>query len=282
MSYFEALLYGLIQGLTEYLPISSSAHLILLPRFLGEKDPGLAFDVFLHLGTLFATLAYFWRDWLGVLDTVPGLPASVKDFCKTYALDHGRPLSPDLVRVQWQWIVIATVPALFAGALFHHTAETVFRGVYVIMCTQVIGGVLLYVSDHFFRRDRALGTLGNKGALWIGVIQCLALIPGMSRSGMTIVAGRVIGLDRVAAARFSFLISGPVTLAAIVFELRKWPELLSGPVGALPLLIAGVASFVFGLIAIGGLLKLVRNFGYLSFAIYRVALAIVIYGFLIS
>jgi undecaprenyl-diphosphatase len=260
MTYLEALLYGAVQGITEYLPISSSAHLILLPKFMGTRDPGLAFDVFLHLGTLAATLAYFWREWRQVFVTLPFI---------------GRP--PHSGGVSWKPIALATLPALLAGAILHGWVETVFRGETVIMVTLVLGGVLLYASDRFARGDRAIEGLSLKDALWIGIAQCFALVPGISRSGSTITGGRILGFDRATAARFSFLISAPVTGAAIVFEMRKWPELVNGPVGWDALLLAGVSSFVFGCIAIGGLMRMLKRFGYLSFAVYRIGLAVAIY-----
>lgn len=249
MGILEAILYGAVQGLTEYLPISSSAHLILLPHFLGETDPGLAFDVFLHLGTLLATLLYFRSDWLAVLKG----------------------------RVSWKPIALATLPALGMGALLHHAVESIFRGTGVLVFTLSLGGLILYLADRLCGRSRDLSVLTWRDAIWIGVAQCFALVPGVSRSGSTITAGRLLGFDRAAAARFSFLISAPVTGAAVLFEIRKWSELAGGPVGIPALVAAGIAAFVFGWIAIGGLLRMLRRFGYLSFAIYRVVLAIVVY-----
>jgi undecaprenyl-diphosphatase len=258
MTYFEAFLYGAVQGVTEYLPISSSAHLILLPKFLGTRDPGLAFDVFLHLGTLCSTLIYFWSDWRGILSQLAGKPR------KGDALP-------------WQYIAVGTLPALVAGAGLHHWVETVFRGNAVLVTTLVVGGLALFLADHFAPRKRTLGKAGLRDAVWIGLAQCLALVPGMSRSGSTIMGGRLLGFDRTAAARFSFLLSAPVTGAALVFELRKWRELTGDGIEVGQLLVAGGASFLFGLLAIGGLLKLIRRFGYLSFAVYRVGLAVVIW-----
>lgn len=249
----EAILYGAIQGLTEYLPVSSSAHLILLPKFLGERDPGLAFDVFLHLGTLMATLLYFRNDWLALL--------------------RGR--------LDWRPIAIATIPALAVGALAHGAVESTLRGAGVLVFSLSVGGVVLYLADRLSPRARDLGDIRIRDAVWIGVGQCLALIPGVSRSGSTITAGRLLGFDRGSAARFSFLISAPVTGAAVVFEMRKWGELIDGPVGAPALVAGGLAAFVFGWIAIGGLLRLVRRFDYLSFAVYRVGLAGVVWYFLV-
>lgn len=258
MTYWEALLYGAIQGITEYLPISSSAHLILLPKFLGERDPGLTFDVFLHLGTLLATLSFFWRDWRGVFLTLKPGPVP-QGF------------------VSWKLIAVATVPALIAGALLHDWVETSFRGNPVLVTTLSLGGLLLFLVDHFRTRERQIDSLTIKDAILIGLAQCCALVPGISRSGSTITAGRALKFDRAAAARFSFLISAPITGAALVFELRNWGELFGGPVGAGPLVVAGFSSFFFGMLTIGGLLKMMRRFGYLTFAVYRVMLAITIW-----
>lgn len=268
MTYGEAVLYGAVQGIAEYLPISSSAHLILLPKFLGQQDYGLAFDVFLHLGTLFATLLYFWRDWLGILQTLPGL---VQRHSKKKAVGE---------TISYKLIVVATIPALIAGAALHDLVESAFRGNLIQAIALVVGGALLWASDIFTRGTRPLRTATLRDALWVGIAQCFALVPGISRSGSTMTGGRLLGFDRASAARFSFLISAPITAAAIVFELRNWGELANGPVGTGPLVVAGLSSFLFGCLAIGFLLKMLRRFGYLSFAIYRVILAIVIIQYL--
>lgn len=264
MTYAEAILYGAVQGITEYLPISSSAHLILLPKFLGESDPGLTFDVFLHLGTLLATLSYFWREWWNILKTFPrGIGKS--------------PESGGQGSVHWIHIAVATVPALIAGAVLHSWVETIFRGNAVLMTTLVVGGVLLYGCDRAFPEYRSIGSVRVRDALWIGIAQCFALVPGISRSGSTMTGGRILGMDRASAARFSFLISGPITAAALAYELRNWQELAQDPGSYGPLFVACASSFVFGCLAIGGLLRLLRRFGYLSFAVYRVALAFTIW-----
>lgn len=261
MTWQEALLYGAIQGVTEYLPISSSAHLILLPKFLGTEDPGLSFDIFLHLGTLFSTLIYFWKDWVHVLKGFP-------DYRKR---EGGN---------SWLLIVVATVPALLAGALLHSWVKESLRTNAVQAAALAIAGIILVLADRLSPHARSLSGLRWKDALLFGLAQCFALIPGVSRSGSTITAGRILGFDRASAARFSFLMSAPVTLAALVFDLRHWGELTQSQVGALQLWVGGISSFVFGFLAIGGLLRLLRHFGYMSFAVYRVALAIVILSYL--
>ncbi len=262
MNLLEALLYGAVQGITEYLPVSSSAHLILVPKFLKTPDPGLSFDVFLHLGTLCSTLLFFREDWAMVFRQAFHPPGKGEQ--NLFLL-----------------ILIGTIPALIAGALIHKQAETIFRGNQVLMITLAVGGILLFGVDfwreHVTPVGRPITQAGVKDAIWIGISQCFALVPGMSRSGSTMIGGRLMGLDRAAAARFSFLLSAPVTAAALIFELRKYRELLESNVGVPAMIVGGVSSFVFGFLAIGGMLKLLKRFGYLSFAIYRVALSFVIY-----
>lgn len=261
MTYFEALLYGLVQGITEYLPISSSAHLILLPIFLNKPDPGLAFDVFLHVGTLAATLTYFWKDWKTMIQAL---------LSRSSGPTGG---------MNWKMIAIGTLPALVAGAAFHHAVKTYLRGIDVMIFSLTIGGILLFIIDRFFPQKRGIDSMTYKDALIIGIAQCFALIPGMSRSGMTILTARGLSLDRATAARFSFLLSAPIICAAVVFELKNWRELVESSVGLGPLLVAGVSSFVFGMLAISGLLIVLRRFSYFGFAAYRVLLAIVLWKF---
>ncbi len=255
MGFFEAFLYGAVQGITEYLPISSSAHLILLPHFLNREDPGLTFDVFLHLGTLFSTLYYFRRDWWILFD----------------------PRKKSQREIPLHFLVWATVPALFAGYLLHDLAETVFRDVSVLVWTLSLGGIALYLFDHFGKRNLSMKKMKFKDALWIGVIQCLALIPGVSRSGSTMIGGLIRGFNRESAARFSFLLSAPITGAAVIYKMKDYELLLNSEIGMVPLVIAGLSSFVFGCLAIGGILKLLKRLSFFSFGVYRVLLALVVY-----
>ncbi len=256
MTSFDAVVYGVVQGVTEYLPISSSAHLILLPRVLGVEDPGLAFDVFLHLGTLLATVGFFWRDWWAILFPRGSVGAS----------DGQTGLS-------FKLIVVATVPALVAGALLHHLAETIFRSPYVLIGTLALGGILLAVVDRKCSSVRSLRSITYKDAFWVGCFQCLALVPGMSRSGSTMMGARFLGFERSDAARFSFLISGPVTAAAVVFELRKFGALVDSIGDVWVLIIAFATSLIAGVLTIRWLLGVVRKIGFDIFMIYRVLLA---------
>ena len=265
LSYPHAVLFGAIQGVTEYLPVSSSAHLILLPKFLGIHDPGLVFDVFLHLGTLLATILYFRREWWSLIRTFPvfkGRPGS--------RVGEGE--------TSWELVVLATLPALAVAAVGRHWIESHLRTNAVQAGALAFGGILLFVADRFGKRTHALGTIDSRLALGVGFAQCLALIPGMSRSGSTMLGARLMGVERSSAAKFSFLISTPITAAAVVFELRHWKELVAGvgAEGVGPALVAALASFGFGWLAIDSLLKLLRRFGFGVFAIYRVILAVVV------
>ncbi len=273
MTYSEAILFGAVQGITEYLPISSSAHLILLPRFLGTQDPGLAFDVFLHAGTLASTLLYFWKDWREVLSGMPGVGGWMDR--RTRSRDAEAPS-----REIWKFLTLATIPALVAGAALHRIAEESLRGNGVMVTTLVVGGFMLWAADRFVVAGGSMKSLDRRTAIGVGLMQCLALVPGMSRSGSTMTGGRLFGLNREAAARFSFLLSAPVTAAALIFELRKWDAVVADIQGVGPLIVGAITAFVFGWFAIDGLLKIVRQFGYLSFAAYRVVLAVVIFFYL--
>ncbi len=276
MNWQEALLYGAIQGITEYLPISSSAHLILLPKFLGTEDPGLSFDIFLHLGTLFATLIYFWQDWLEVLRGFPKLRLQ----SSVSGSGAGSVTGSGAGGVSWFLIACATVPALVAGVALHSWVKDSLRENWIQASALAVAGVILVAVDRIRPRTRHLKELTLKDAMIFGVAQCFALIPGVSRSGSTITAGRFLGFDRGAAARFSFLMSAPITLAALIFDLRHWKDLMDSTVGVPALLVGGVSSFLFGMLAIGGLLRLLKKFGYMTFAVYRVGLAVVILVYL--
>lgn len=248
MTPFQSVIYGAVQGLTEYLPVSSSAHLILLPRFLGITEPGLSFDVFLHAGTLAATLIYFRKEWGPIL--------------------RGR--NP----VGRTEMLLACLPALLVGALGRHWIGENLRGTHTVAIAMIVGGLLLYLSDRFAGGNRSLGALTRGDALGVGLFQCLALWPGMSRSGSTILGGRFLGLSREAAARFSFLVSVPVTGAALVFELRHMGEIVAGlgEGGLIQIGLGAGAAFVFGWLAIDVLIRFVSRIGLGWFSLYRVLL----------
>ena len=209
MTVFQAVILGLVQGLAEFLPISSSAHLVLTPWVFGWSDPGLSFDVALHVGTLVAVLWYFRAEWVRLTQSA-------------IALLRTRRADTDDKR-RFLFLVVATIPAAIGGILLEDYAETTFRSPALMAVTLMVMGVVLWAVDRFARIDRPLSSLGFRDALLIGLAQVLALVPGVSRSGSTMTAGRALGFDRQSAAVFSFLMSMPVTAAA---ALLKVPDLL--------------------------------------------------------
>jgi undecaprenyl-diphosphatase len=248
--------------------------LILAPRFLGIEDPGLAFDVFLHFGTLLATLIYFRNDWATVLRTFPWR----KVLRAPHRLESWSiPVERDGVQPPlWLLIALGTAPVLIVGALAHHWVESVFRGNAVLATALVLGGIVLYGADRLSPATRRIEGLRLRDAFVVGLVQCFALVPGVSRSGSTMIAGRFLGLERAAAARFSFLLSAPVTAAALIFELRKFSQVIAGSSGGWALFLGAAAAFFSGWLAIDGLLRLLNRFGFLAFALYRLLLAILI------
>lgn len=260
MSIFQSIILGLVQGLTEFLPISSSAHLALVPWFFGWEDPGLAFDVFLHWGTLIAVFLYFIGDWLALLRA--GL-ASILE----------RKIGFQRDRMLFWMLVLATIPAGAAGYFFHDLSAGTLRAPLIIAISLSLVGFLLYWVDGRYPPYRGMNDLSFKDAIWIGIAQVFALIPGVSRSGSTMTMGRYLGLNREAAARFSFLLSFPIILAAGLYETKNLVE-----VGGFQLtsgyLIAGfMASLISGLMSIHVLLAYLRSADFALFAWYRIGLA---------
>jgi undecaprenyl-diphosphatase len=263
----QALIMGIVQGLTEFLPISSSGHLIIVPFLFGWTDPfitSLAFSVMLHIGTLAALLVYFRADWVRI---VPAGFAAIRD--RSFRADPDR-------RLAWL-LVAATIPAAIAGFLLSDLIETSFRDIGPVVATLVVGAVILWLADRWGGRTKGVNDVTFPIAIAIGAAQALALVPGISRSGISISASRLAGLDREAAARFSFLMATPITAGAALFEARK---LISGETGLEvslgPLVVGMIAAFVSGMIAIGFLLRYLRTRSLNVFVAYRLVLAAVV------
>jgi undecaprenyl-diphosphatase len=260
----QAIVLGIVQGLTEFLPVSSSGHLIVVPALLGWDDPvieSLAFSVMLHVATLTALLLYFRTDWLRL---VPAGLAALRD--RSIQGDPDRKLA---------WLLAAsTVPAVIAGVALNDLIEHAFREARLVALTLVIGAAVLWLADRIGSRTREISGLTFPIAIGIGAAQALALVPGISRSGISISAGLFAGLDREAAARFAFLMATPITAGAGLWEMRK---ILLGEAGVdlplLPLAAGMVASLVAGLAAIAVLLRFLRSHGTGVFVAYRIALA---------
>jgi len=260
----QALIMGIVQGLTEFLPISSSGHLILVPAMLGWDDPfteSLTFSVLLHLGTLVALLVYFWRDWVRL---VPAGLAALRD--RSFRGDPDRRLA---------WLLLVTViPATIVGLLFNDFIEENVRLPGIVAILLVVGAAILWLADRSNRGTRTIADLSFGHALGIGAAQAIALFPGISRSGISIAAGRFLGLDRPAAARFSFLMATPVIAGAGAWETLK---ILRGggdaPVDVAPLVVGMLAALVSGLLAIHFLLRWLASHRLDLFVAYRLVLA---------
>ncbi len=260
LTMWQAAVMGVLQGLAEFLPISSSAHLSLTPWAFGWNEPGLAFDVALHVGTLVALLAYFRAEWVELARAA----VNVVTTWKVETIAERRAV----------FIVVATIPAAIFGLLLEDYAETVFRAPALTATALIIMGALLWWADHSAPATRPLAEMTWKQALLIGIAQVFALIPGVSRSGSTITAARALQFDRQSAAVFSFLMSMPVIAAAAVL---KVPKLLSA--GADMTLLVGVtAAAVSSWLAIAVLLRFIQRNGFAVFAIYRFALGAAIYA----
>lgn len=259
MTIFQALILGVVQGVAEMLPISSSAHLVIFPWLFNFPDPGLSFDVALHVGTLVAISVYFWRDWLGVAK-------GCLNALKTRKIDTYEERLALL-------LVFATIPGALAGYFFEQQAETVFRNPLVIIFTLVGLGAVLYYADGHDKGEKRLKDMTYLNSFLIGLSQALAIVPGVSRSGVTMTAGLLSGFDRESVAKFSFLMSAPIIAGAGIFELRDISpaELFS------PLFIVGFfASVIASFLAIKFLLTYIKNHGFKLFAYYRFALAAII------
>jgi undecaprenyl-diphosphatase len=256
VSVTQVLLLAILQGLTEFLPISSSGHLILVPALLGWRDQGLAFDVAVHAGTLLAVLAYFRGDLLRMT------ASWFRGFASQSWDEDGR--------LAW-WVLLGTIPVGLAGLLLKSLIESELRSPLVIASTTIGFGVLLWVADRMASQKRDERSLTLPPVLLIGIAQALALIPGTSRSGITMTAGLMLGLTRQAAARFSFLLSIPVIVLAGGLETA---ELIASEsaVDWTTLLIATMASAVTAYLVIRLFLSWVGRVGMAPFAIYRIVL----------
>ena len=262
MSIWQALVLGIMQGFTEFLPVSSSGHLVIVPYLLGWPDPGLAFGTLVHLGTLLAIVIYFWEDlWRLFRAGVQSL--------RTHSLAE-----PD-ARVAWG-LVVATIPGAVLGFLFEDTVEQLF-GVPKAAAAFLLGtAVLLVVSEFVALRQRPLASLSWLDAILVGLAQALAIAPGLSRSGATIAAGLFLGFRREDSARFSFLLAVPIVLGTGLYQLAKLAVGGSAGVSIGVMTIGMAAAAVAGYLAISGLLALVRRHSLIGFAIYCALLGILV------
>ena len=249
----QTFVLALVQSIAEFLPISSSAHLILVPRLLHWPDQGIAMDIGLHVGTLAAVLVYFGRDFWHILWGV-------------YKKGPAQNLFIHLC--------IATVPALIVGFFLEHIVETVFRSPILIAGTLMVFGVILYAADRNSASQKEIQTMTKKDALFIGIAQCLALVPGVSRSGITMTAGRLCRMKRTAATQFSMMLSVPVIAAAAIWHVGKL--FFENKLDVLnPTFGWGILfSFIGGLMAVSFLMRWVKTESFFVFMVYRLALGL--------
>ena len=268
----QAIVIGIVQGLTEFLPVSSSAHLILVPRVLGWDDQFIlspAFTVMLHLGTLVALLVYFWRDL-------------IRYAVAALAVVRDRRVGDDPERRMAVLLATSVIPAALLGVFLEDFVDTFFREQLLVVCVLlVVGAVILFVAERIARRTREMQQMRVRDALIVGLAQAFALFPGISRSGITIAAGLALGLERQAAARFSFLMGTPIIAGAGLWKVRGVIEEGGLGANATPLAVGIVASTLAGLVAIGGLLAFLRRYSTSVFIVYRLVAAVLLGAWLL-
>jgi undecaprenyl-diphosphatase len=265
MPLYEVIILGIIQGLTEFLPISSTAHLTVIPWLFGWQDPGLAFDIALHVGTLAAILIYFFRDWMQVIAQGFGIRTEG---------------DPDLKRNQmllW-YLVVATIPVGLFGYIFKAQAETTWRNPNVIAAMMIVVGLILWLAERMGRKQKDLGHVSFMDSFAIGLGQVLAIVPGTSRSGITIATGLLRNLDRASAARFSFLLSTPAIGAAAAKDFYDLLKHEGGipPAMRMAFIVGIVVSGITGAVVIRFFMNYLRRGTLNFFVAYRIIFGIII------
>tara|TARA_R110001592_G_scaffold227724_1_gene484014 strand:+ start:53516 stop:54319 length:804 start_codon:yes stop_codon:yes gene_type:complete len=258
---------GIIQGITEFLPISSSGHLVLMPLFTGEDDQGLAFDLAVHIGTLLAVVLYFRNDVSHLLRD------GISSIIKRQHVGQSR--------LAWA-VVFGTVPAGLAGLALLDIIDTHLRSAEIIMMTTIAFGVLLGFADFTAKQTRTINDINAKDVLVIGLCQALALVPGTSRSGATITAGLLLGLTREAASRFSFLLAIPITFLAASVKILEVASDETAIIDWTAFMIGSLTSFITAMLAIHFFLKWLNLFGMWPYVIYRMFLAALIYFLILN
>lgn len=262
MNLFEAIVLGIVQGLTEFLPISSSAHLRLTSQLLGIGDAGSSFTAITQLGTEAAVVVFFWRDILRIVKAWFGSLFG--------RVDRGNPDA----KMGW-WIILGSVPIVVCGVLFEHLIDSTLRSLWFVGAMLILFGILLGVADRLGRSDRQLDSLTAKHGIIYGLAQALALIPGVSRSGGTITAGRLLGYSREAAARYSFLLAIPAVVGSGGYKLYKSLKEPS-TVPWMQTLVATIVAFAVAIVIIKWFMSYISTRSFMPFVIYRIALGAVI------
>ncbi len=262
MPLYQAVILAVVQGLAEFLPISSTAHLILFPWLLGWKDPGLTFDVALHVGTLVAVAVYFRREWIRMGEAALGLSAGT-DAARTER------------RLLW-FLVAGTIPGGIAGFLLEHAAEEKFRQPWLISLSLIVVGLLMWAGDRTEGHEKSIERTSLADALWIGLAQAFAVVPGVSRSGSTMTAGLFRGMSRESSARFSFLLATPLIAGAALFKGFELRHTGLAPEMRLPFFAGIVVSGLVGYLVVAFLLRYLAHRTFKIFVIYRLVLGVVV------
>lgn len=261
MNWFEAIVLGIVQGLTEFLPISSSGHLLVVPQLFGWSDPGASFTAVIQLGTMAAVLVFFWRD--------------IARIASAWARSLWTPQLRGTLDARMGWyLIVGTIPIVVAGVVFSDQIKTVARDLRLAASVMIVFGLVLYAADRWGRQRSAMADLTMRDGFLYGVAQMFALIPGVSRSGATITAGRALGYEREAAARFSFLLSIPAVVLSGLYEASDIGK--DGTTSWGPTILATIISFVVGYASIAWLLRWLMSHSVLVFTVYRVVVGVAI------
>jgi undecaprenyl-diphosphatase len=261
MSILQAIVFGILQGVTEFLPVSSTAHLILLPWALHWPDPGLSFDVALHLGTLVALLIYFREDWIALIGSALGII-------------RGRTQAPDARLVMF--IIVATIPGAIAGALFEHKVEDALRDPQVVALMLIGMALVLLIAEWVGHRKKGLDDITWSDAITVGISQAFAIIPGVSRSGVTITAGLFKNFKRDTAAKFSFYLSTPIIGGAVAKKTLDIIKEHAGLEQMAPFAVGIIVSGIVGYLSIAFMMRYLQTHNTYVFVIYRIVLGIAV------
>ena len=256
MSIFQSIVLGIVQGLTELLPISSSAHLFFIPEILNWSVPD-SFDVALHFGTLLAIGLFFFWDWINLIK------AGFNQVVKKEKTKEGR---------MFWYLVIATIPGGILGLLFDKFLEDYLKNLSIVAIALIVMGIILYIADKKCKSTTKYENMTFKQTFLIGISQAMAFIPGVSRSGVTMTVGRILGVDRESTARYSFMLSAPIVLGATLYKFKDF-------VFDIPFVIGVITSFIVGLLVIKFLLNYLKKGSFKVFAIYRVIVGLLILGY---
>lgn len=264
MNWFDAVILGLVQGLTEFLPISSSAHIRIVGEWIGVSDPGATFTAIIQIGTETAVVLYFWKDIVRIISRWFG------------SLTKKVPRDDPDARMGWL-IIVGSIPIVILGVLLQDLIRDQFRSLWIVATTLIVFGVILGLADIFGRNVKQLDDLTWRDGIIYGFAQALALIPGVSRSGGTITAGRLMGYDRPSAARYSFLLAIPAVFGSGLYELYSaFTDEAAIPIAWGPTIIATIIAFGSGLAIIAFLMKYIQRGSFMPFVLYRIGLGTLI------